>query len=415
MHIPGHPSSERPLQKSGMRFPDRTFVAVCVLVLALLAAAAPGRAASSTRPAVIDSTRAKAESITGEISADLPEKLETAIRNYFGMRYRMGGNGRNGIDCSALVQKVYADVFDIDLPRNSREQSRLDRMEDILDEDIETGDLLFFGPQRARVTHVGIYLAGGYFLHAVRSEGVTISRLDGAYWKSRWMLTKRVKGLQSAYDEEQGTALDSALTRLSFSAAFAGTVPAENLRFLEGGLKFNDWPEVRLAGFFTPAIGEPVYDPGVDPFFFLRAESLQRPKESTTDGFRLSTVFSPFAWEGLSLIPSVTQISGRGEGADLEKEYQTLGLETRVELPSSRLALFMGASAQNREDIFEQPLRLSPDWRTLDVSFGLHYRLSDTLNFSLSGTRSCSFLGDDEALGLDRPLKDISSSLNFQF
>ncbi|MFZ5562624.1 MAG: C40 family peptidase [Thermodesulfobacteriota bacterium] len=399
-----------------MIFRRRTaLVSACVAIFVFFSPfAGEGRAASSSRPPVIEKTRVKAETIAGEISADIPEKLETAIRNYFGLRYRMGGEGKNGIDCSALVKKVYADAFNVELPRNSRQQSSLDGMEDVSEDALETGDLLFFGPKRSRITHVGIYLAGGYFLHAVRSEGVTISRLDGQYWKSRWMLAKRVKGLPLEYDEDRETALDGVLTRLSFNAALAGA-PAEEFHFLEGGLKFNNWPELRLAGFFAPAVGEPAFDAGALP---VSGEPEPEPYDLTgaTTGWRFSTVFSPVAWEGLSLIPSVTQISSRDPDSDAAEAYQRLGLETRLTLPSTGISLFMGAHAQNRENLVDQPLRWSPDWRTLDLSFGLHFRLSDTINFSLSGTRACPLFDDEELLATeDRPFKDFSSSFNFQF
>ncbi|MFZ1984826.1 MAG: C40 family peptidase [Desulfatitalea sp.] len=369
---------------------------------------------SQPKPLVIKATKAKAEGIASEISADLPEKLETEIKNYFGLRYRMGGGGKNGIDCSALVQKVYADVFDIDLPRCSWQQSRLDKMENVSESEIETGDLLFFGPRRARVNHVGIYLAGGYFLHAARSEGVTISRLDNQYWKSRWMLTKRVKGLQIGYSEED-PALEGALTQFSLDSAFSGDTATESIGFLEGGLKFNDWPEFRLTGFYTQTLNESAQrleDSSSHPF-----QPLPYYFNDAPNGFRFSTVFSPLPWEGFRLIPSVTQITDNTAKADLHNNYQTLGLETWMALPASHVALFMAAHAQNRKNCFERPLGMSPDWRTLDFSFGVHYRFSDALRFSLSGTRAYhSDFEESEPQGRQNQLlEDISFRLNFQF
>ncbi|MBI5552023.1 MAG: C40 family peptidase [Desulfobacterales bacterium] len=363
---------------------------------------------------VSKTTKAKAENITSQVSDALPERLESEIKQYFGLRYRMGGTGQNGIDCSGLVQKVYADVFDIDLPRSSFEQSRLDKMENVSGDQIETGDLLFFGPRRKHVNHVGIYLSGGYFLHAARSEGVTISRLDDGYWKSRWMLTKRVKGLQIGYDTmEPEPAFDDTFTELALGSLFPGET--KSINYLESGLKFNDWPEFRLTGFYSQALAESIQESGVGTS--LPLQPMPYYLDEGVSGFRLATVFAPLPWEGFRLIPSVTQISAANPRVGLEEDSQTLGLETWMALPASRIAVFMGASAQNRDDIFTRPLAVSPDWNTLDFSLGLHYRLSDALNFSLTGTHAYrTALEDDEAQEeSERLLEDVSFRLSFRF
>lgn len=375
--------------------------------------ASRSKKASKARPLVSKTTQAKAENITNQVSDALPERLESEIKQYFGLRYRMGGTGQNGIDCSGLVQKVYADVFDIDLPRSSFEQSRLDKMENVSGEQIETGDLLFFGPRRKHVNHVGIYLAGGYFLHAARSEGVTISRLDDSYWKSRWMLTKRVKGLQIGYDTAPEAAFDDTFTELALGSIF----PEEtrHISHMESGFKFNNWPEVRLMGFYSQAPAESMHDAGAGAS--LPLQPMPYYLDEGLSGFRLATVFAPLPWEGFRLVPSVTQISAGNTRAGLDEESQTLGLETWLALPATRIAVFMGARAQNRDDIFTRPLAISPDWNTLDFSLGLHYRLSDALNFSLSGTHAyrAAFEDDDLQEGPARLLGDIAFRLNIRF
>ena len=375
--------------------------------------AARSKKSRAAKPLISTTTKVKAETITGQVSDLLPERLESEIRQYFGLRYRMGGTGQNGIDCSALVQKVYADVFDINLPRSSFEQSRLGEMENVSADQIETGDLLFFGPRRKHVNHVGIYLAGGYFLHAARSEGVTISRLDNDYWKSRWMLTKRVKGLQIGYDGESTDAFDDTFTELALGSALSGE--SEGVSYLEGGLKYNDWPEFRLAGFYSRALADSFQESGAGSPPSL--QPMPYYLDEAVSGFRLATVFAPLPWESFRLIPSVTQISTINQRVGLDAESQTLGLETWVAMPASRIAVFMGARAQNREDIFARPLDISPDFHTLDFSLGFHCRLSDALNFTLTGTHAyrASFEEDDLQDRSNRLLEDISFRLNFQF
>lgn len=370
------------------------------------------RKAKQTRPIVSEKTKAKAENITSEISQDLPENLENEISKFFGLRYRLGGEGQGGIDCSALVQKVYSEVFGIDLPRSSSQQSRFGNLESVAEEEIKTGDLLFFGPKRRQVNHVGMYLGGGYFFHAARSEGVTISRLDEGYWKSRWMFSKRVKGLEIEYDaDDDRDLLERSLEQYSAGFAFAGGADSDAVSFLEGGIKINNSLEFLMSGFFLNALDNEsqVLNP---------PSSALRPAETseTQTGFRLSAIFSPMEW--FKLIPSLTQVEGSSAGKSRLSDQQKLGLETWMILPSSRVAVFMAAHAQNQEDIFEKPLSSSPDMQALDMALGLHYHLSDSLRFSLYGTHAYNLdLKDnsEEAGWRNMPVDDISFQLSIKF
>ncbi|MNL77694.1 Peptidoglycan endopeptidase LytF precursor [compost metagenome] len=49
-------------------------------------------------------------------------------------------------------------------------------------EDLKEGDLVFFSIHTKRISHVGVYLGNGMFVHASSSRGVMISDLDQAYW-----------------------------------------------------------------------------------------------------------------------------------------------------------------------------------------------------------------------------------------
>jgi cell wall-associated NlpC family hydrolase len=377
------------------------------------AASSKRKAKPQSRPIVSETTKVKAEVITSEISQALPESLENEISKFFGLRYRLGGEGQGGIDCSALVQKVYSEVFGIDLPRSSSQQSRLGNMESVTEDELQTGDLLFFGPKRRQVNHVGMYLAGGYFFHAARSEGVTISRLDDGYWKSRWMFSKRVKGLEIEYDSDgDPDLLERTLEQYSAGFAFAGDSASDTVSFLEGGIKINDSLEFLLTGFFLNTLD---YEP--QPLNPQSSESLQATENAETQsGFRLAAILSPLEW--FKLIPSVTQIEGVQQEKGHLADHQKLGLETWMILPSSRIAVFMAAHAKNQEDFFESPLGSSPDLQTLDVALGLHYHLSDSLRFSLYGTHAYTpDLKDnsDDSGRRDMPLDDISFQFNIKF
>ena len=74
------------------------------------------------------------------------------------------------------------------------------------------------------------------------------------------------------------------------------------------------------------------------------------------------------------------------------------------------MAVFMAAYAKNQDDLFERPLSVSPDWQTMDVSLGLHYKLSDSLRFSLWGTHGYTpdaRTKEDTGAGRRPPIDDV--------
>ncbi|MFI5196847.1 MAG: C40 family peptidase, partial [Chitinophagales bacterium] len=114
------------------------------------------------------------------------------IDQWYGTRYRWGGEDNTGIDCSAFSQKLYGKVYSIDLYRTAKQQHRnCERIKD--PEDAEEGDLVFFRIHHFRVSHVGVYLANGYFVHASRSQGVVISNLNSKYWHRRYAGCGRIE------------------------------------------------------------------------------------------------------------------------------------------------------------------------------------------------------------------------------
>lgn len=81
-------------------------------------------------------------------------------------------------------------VYGLAMPRTAREQ--YNSTEHIKKEDLKEGDLVFFNT-KGYVSHVGLYLENGYFLHASSSQGVTISNLNEEYFQKTFICGGRVQ------------------------------------------------------------------------------------------------------------------------------------------------------------------------------------------------------------------------------
>ncbi len=108
-----------------------------------------------------------------------------------GKPYEWGGESpHNGFDCSGLSQFVYAEEG-IEIPRTA-----LDQYHSLMPvKNLRVGDLVFFKtyPDNQEVSHVGIYIGEGYFIHAPRTgERIRIDRLGDPYWSAHYVGARRV-------------------------------------------------------------------------------------------------------------------------------------------------------------------------------------------------------------------------------
>jgi cell wall-associated NlpC family hydrolase len=111
------------------------------------------------------------------------------------IRYRRGGDTPStGFDCSGFVRYVFSHSIGLDLPANSASQFlaglKVNRG------DMKPGDLVFFRTHGKRITHVGIYIANGQFIHSPSTgKTVRVDSLDEAYWSRRFAGAKRPDGI----------------------------------------------------------------------------------------------------------------------------------------------------------------------------------------------------------------------------
>ena len=128
--------------------------------------------------------------IRGAYTESIKKKLYAQYAQWKGTKYKLGGLNKNGIDCSGFVFVTFKSKLRIVLPRTTHLQVAMGR--NVRKIQLQAGDLVFFKTGKFK-RHVGIYLEHGKFLHASTSQGVTISRLDNNYWRSKYWRAKRIK------------------------------------------------------------------------------------------------------------------------------------------------------------------------------------------------------------------------------
>jgi cell wall-associated NlpC family hydrolase len=108
------------------------------------------------------------------------------------IRYRRGGRApATGFDCSGFVQYVFAKALGTDLPDDSASQF-LRAGTQVARAELKTGDLVFFHIRGKRVSHVGIYLDHGRFIHSpTTGSRVRVDELGDSYWAKRYAGAKR--------------------------------------------------------------------------------------------------------------------------------------------------------------------------------------------------------------------------------
>ena len=129
--------------------------------------------------------KSEKKSQTSSVEARILEEY----KRWQGTRHQLGGTGGEGIDCSGFVKAVYQDAFNIKLPRTATAQVRQGKPVALAD--LRPGDLVFFTPPNYP-RHVGIFLNRSQFVHASKTKGVTISKLDEHYWRRYFWTARRI-------------------------------------------------------------------------------------------------------------------------------------------------------------------------------------------------------------------------------
>jgi len=118
----------------------------------------------------------------------LREALVKSAQDFIGVPYLWGGaSSDNGFDCSGLTMTVYQ-LNGLNLPRNSARQFDVGTPVDSIS-DLQRGDLVFFSARwKNGVSHVGIYIGSGQFIHASsRGKKIRIDSLSTAYFTKHYI------------------------------------------------------------------------------------------------------------------------------------------------------------------------------------------------------------------------------------
>lgn len=147
-----------------------------------------------------NSTGTTVDNLTSINNSTINEETKTSSKinqalglaeKQIGKPYIWGANGPSSFDCSGLTRYIYKEALGKDIPRTSYDQSTFGQKVD--KENLQRGDLVFFDTMnKGRVSHVGIYVGDGEFIHASNPrDGVKKSSLSSSYYEKTYRGARR--------------------------------------------------------------------------------------------------------------------------------------------------------------------------------------------------------------------------------
>ena len=157
-----------------------------ILSLVLLCACAHSPQHSETTKETVTETgdhSFKTNATSQNIDQGMGKNIAELARSQLGSPYKYGGATPSGFDCSGLVHYTHGKLG-IHTPRTSLQQYMNSKHVEL--SKLHAGDLVFFKLNKSRVSHVGIYIGKGRFIHAPKSgKRVSVNFLNDDYWKPR--------------------------------------------------------------------------------------------------------------------------------------------------------------------------------------------------------------------------------------
>jgi len=127
-------------------------------------------------------------------NSNIVNNIEWRAKELLGRKYVWGATGPRTYDCSGFTQKIYRDAG-IKIPRVSRDQAKVGQY--VSFNNLRKGDMVFFDTKKhpkGKVTHVGIYLGNGNFIHAssAAKKIVIFNFNKKTFYKKRFLWGRRV-------------------------------------------------------------------------------------------------------------------------------------------------------------------------------------------------------------------------------
>lgn len=181
------------LQKTSIIIPNLLVNQILIALLGGLMLVLGGCASDPVRQSrvPVEDRSTQPETVPGPVTprptpGKKPSARDTVVltaQSMLGRPYRYGGTGPRSFDCSGLVWFSYGRAG-IDIPRTAQQQFHAAQR--IRRRQLEPGDLIFFDIGGTKISHVGIYVGEGEFVHAPSSgKQVSMESLDNPYWRDR--------------------------------------------------------------------------------------------------------------------------------------------------------------------------------------------------------------------------------------
>jgi len=368
-------------------------------------------------------------------------KLQNEMKKYLGTPYELGGTGPGGIDCSGFARLIYKDVYGVDLPHNAASQSKCPPylLKKVSAEKLKTGDLIFFssGKKRQRITHVGLYLSDGKFIHASRSKKeVIVSSLFKQHWRSKIVSTKRLASL-APWDEEETLRAGSFdfspskknTFRLHYKAKAIPTAKSAPNKYAP--LYYRDYSHEMELRYTRPLYGKAcninmsafreqvsidngraAYSPAPDSM----GHNAYRGSYTTlhSRGVSMSSDIQPTQW--LSIRPSLTYLTYGPGTESMDLQGRAVGLDVNLLPESSTWTLSTAVQYSNMNAPGVRQVNYGTDQNSIDMSFKYRQQLSDRMQITLIGQHlQKSSAGAEDIIGVDKTDERLSFMLNFMY
>jgi len=118
----------------------------------------------------------KAAKVADAMASLKSKELYRFITDWTGVKYKLGGLDKNGIDCSGFALLLEKNIYGYTMPRKSRDQAEAIKKKNL--SSLQEGDLIFFSFGGNEVDHVGVYLNNDFFVHASTTRGVIVDDLN---------------------------------------------------------------------------------------------------------------------------------------------------------------------------------------------------------------------------------------------